>query len=91
MITKQFALNAEMAYKRNDGHATIAMASDQRLECLFVWILVRREVVLLMVQWHCCAECATLRAAVDGKMSSLLPRLLGSSPHHAGLFLGTET
>ena len=23
MITKQFALNAEMAYKRNDGHATI--------------------------------------------------------------------
>lgn len=24
MITKQFALNAEMGYKRNDGHATIA-------------------------------------------------------------------
>jgi opacity protein-like surface antigen len=24
MITKQFALNGEMAYKRNDGHATIA-------------------------------------------------------------------
>jgi outer membrane protein len=23
MLTKQFALNAEMAYKRNDGHATI--------------------------------------------------------------------
>jgi opacity protein-like surface antigen len=23
MITKQFALNGEMAYKRNDGHATI--------------------------------------------------------------------
>lgn len=23
MVTKQFALNAEMAYKRNDGHATI--------------------------------------------------------------------
>jgi len=23
MITKQFALNAEMAYKRNDGHATV--------------------------------------------------------------------
>jgi outer membrane protein len=24
MITQQFALNAEMAYKRNDGHATLA-------------------------------------------------------------------
>jgi outer membrane protein len=24
MITKQFALNGEMAYKRNDGHATVA-------------------------------------------------------------------
>ena len=24
MLTRQFALNAEMAYKRNDGHATIA-------------------------------------------------------------------
>ena len=23
MLTKQFALNTEMAYKRNDGHATI--------------------------------------------------------------------
>ena len=23
MITKQFALNTEMAYKRNDGHATV--------------------------------------------------------------------
>jgi outer membrane protein len=23
MLTQQFALNAEMAYKRNDGHATI--------------------------------------------------------------------
>jgi outer membrane protein len=23
MLTKQFALNAEMAYKRNDGHATV--------------------------------------------------------------------
>jgi outer membrane protein len=26
MITKQFALNGEMAYKRNDGHATVAGA-----------------------------------------------------------------
>ena len=26
MLTKQFALNAEMAYKRNDGHATINSA-----------------------------------------------------------------
>jgi outer membrane protein len=24
MLTKQFALNAEMAYKRNDGHATVS-------------------------------------------------------------------
>jgi opacity protein-like surface antigen len=23
MLTKQFALNTEMAYKRNDGHATV--------------------------------------------------------------------
>jgi outer membrane protein len=28
MFTRQFALNAEMAYKRNDGHATINGARD---------------------------------------------------------------
>jgi outer membrane protein len=28
MITKQFALNTEMAYKRNDGHATVNSATN---------------------------------------------------------------
>ena len=29
MITKQFALNGEMAYKRNDGHATYRQCAGQ--------------------------------------------------------------
>ena len=48
MITKQFALNTEMAYKRNDGHATVNGVTKQRLERLIVWLLVRREDVFLI-------------------------------------------
>jgi hypothetical protein len=50
MLTKQFALNTEMAYKRNDGHATVN-GSRKRLECLILRLSLRRQTLLLVPEY----------------------------------------
>ncbi len=51
MLTKQFALNTEMAYKINDGHATVNGNLRQRLERLVLRLPLRCQTLLLVSEY----------------------------------------
>ena len=78
MLTKQFALNTEMAYKRNDGHATINGSSRERLERLFFRLPLRRQTFLLVSEYS------------KEDVVTWNPAFLWRVPHQIGL-MGRET